>query len=298
MEIMRTSGVKLGEILISRGVANEADVFEVLRVRTLEIIYDLFLWERANFEFHDSITLSDEFIRVAIRPTNVIMEGIYRVDEWRRYRERIPSDRVVLDLVPGRIYRDLRLGKDAPKILWLVKKRMSVGEICYNMHASPFEVYSQLFNFLSNGLVQVVDELPEEISPSSKTHRMAGSSAELLGYAAEKLRNHSTREALDIIREVLETEPNNSEAQEMHSTAEREFVKKIFSSSLPPSSTPRVLLTTEALKQQRIGPKEGFILSRINGTWDVKAILSVSPLSEADSLEILRRLLDDGIIGI
>src|SRR5688572_4744520 len=49
MELQRQSGGRLGEILITNGLVPEADVLEILRTRTLEIIYDLFLWEEAQF---------------------------------------------------------------------------------------------------------------------------------------------------------------------------------------------------------------------------------------------------------
>src|SRR5215831_12600440 len=51
MEIQRQSGGKLGEILSTRGFVSQRDVIEVLRTRTLEIIYDLFIWDTAQFEF-------------------------------------------------------------------------------------------------------------------------------------------------------------------------------------------------------------------------------------------------------
>ena len=53
MEIQRRSGGKLGVILSSRGFVSQPAVVEVLRTRTLEIIYDLFIWEEAYFEFFD-----------------------------------------------------------------------------------------------------------------------------------------------------------------------------------------------------------------------------------------------------
>jgi hypothetical protein len=79
------------------------------------------------------------------------MEGVYRTDEWRRYAEVLPSDRVVLELVPGRSPTGVKEGSDIPRILWFVKKRMTVGEICYNMHASPFHVYSRLYQLVADG---------------------------------------------------------------------------------------------------------------------------------------------------
>src|SRR5690349_12873440 len=77
MEIQRQSGGRLGVILSSRGFVTQDDVIEVLRTRTLEIIYDLFIWEEADFEFFDNEPLPDDLIRIQIEATSVIMDGIY-----------------------------------------------------------------------------------------------------------------------------------------------------------------------------------------------------------------------------
>src|SRR6267143_1632143 len=80
MEIQRQSGGKLGVILSSRGFVTQPDVIEVLRTRTLEIIYDLFIWEEADFEFFDHEALPADLIRVSVDATSVVMDGIYRID--------------------------------------------------------------------------------------------------------------------------------------------------------------------------------------------------------------------------
>ena len=53
METHRESGDRLGNVLSARGFVSQADIMYVLRTRTLEIIYDLFIWEEADFEFFD-----------------------------------------------------------------------------------------------------------------------------------------------------------------------------------------------------------------------------------------------------
>src|SRR3989442_14060431 len=63
MESQRQSGGKLGEILSLRGFVSQDDVIEVLRTRTLEIIYDLFIWDEAQFEFFDNDPLPADLIR-------------------------------------------------------------------------------------------------------------------------------------------------------------------------------------------------------------------------------------------
>src|SRR5262245_43838084 len=101
MDIHRHSGGKLGAVLSARGMVAEADIVDVLRTRTLEIIYDLFIWEQADFEFFDSEPLPEDLIRIQVDATSVIMDGIYRIDEWSRYRKAIPSDRTFFELKSG-----------------------------------------------------------------------------------------------------------------------------------------------------------------------------------------------------
>src|SRR3989442_1207441 len=135
MEVQRNSGGKLGEILAAKGFLSEASVLEVLRIRTLEIIYDLFLWEEAQFEFYDYEPLPEDLIRIQVQPTAVVMEGIYRIDEWARYRTLIPSDRTLLKLVPGWT-SSVNVSKEVRLFLYFMEKHMSVAEICYQVHAS------------------------------------------------------------------------------------------------------------------------------------------------------------------
>src|SRR6266550_5975396 len=86
LQIQRDSGGRLGEILVATKVLPETDVAEFLRIRTLDIIYDLFIWEDARFELHDNEPPPVHLIRIKVEPTKVIMDGAYRIDEWKRYR--------------------------------------------------------------------------------------------------------------------------------------------------------------------------------------------------------------------
>src|SRR6185295_6103493 len=54
LQVQRENGGRLGEILVSTGVLPDEDVLQILRIRTLDIIYDLFLWDDAHFELYDN----------------------------------------------------------------------------------------------------------------------------------------------------------------------------------------------------------------------------------------------------
>jgi hypothetical protein len=269
-------------------------MMELLRLRALEIMYELFLWEQADFQFEDQAPPPGNLIRIAIKPTSVIMEGVYRTDEWRRYREVLPSDRVILELLSGRTPAGVKEGSDIPRILWLVKKRMTVGEICYNMHASPFHVYSRLYQLVADGIVQVGEERPRTAPAAAEL----APSAEMLQQAKDRLARGALVEALTMLQDLLEAQPGNAEASALVAAAEPRFVEQTYRGILTPETVPRLQASMETVMTMGLGPKEGFILSRINGTWNVRSILSVCPFREAESLLILRKLLESKLIGV
>jgi len=50
--------------------------------------------------------------------------------------------------------------------------------------------------------------------------------------------------------------------------------------------------------QQQFAPEEGFVLSRINGQWDIRSLLKLVPMPEEDVLLIFSRLLDRQVIEL
>ena len=171
-----------------------------------------------------------------------------------------------------------------------------MGEICYNMHASPFHVYSRLHQLLTEGVIEVVE------AQSQPTPRVAAAtepevSAEMLQQAKGQLARGAFVEALTLLQDLLESQPGNAETSALLAAAEPRFVEQTYRGTLTPESIPKLQASLETVMTMGLGPKEGFILSRINGSWDVRSILSVCPFREAESLLILRKLLDAKLIG-
>ncbi|HEY6660921.1 MAG TPA: DUF4388 domain-containing protein [Pyrinomonadaceae bacterium] len=297
-EVQRTSGAKLGEVLVEQGYLTENEVLEILKTRTLDAIYDLFVWTDGDFEFYDDEPLPDDLLLIEVEPTMVIMEGIYRLDELARYRTLIPSDRSILELNAGWT-ASLKLGKEFRQVLFFVEKRMSVAEICYHMHASTFHVYGQLYTLLSEGVARVAGELPEGSSPPVTEIEDLPESVTEMVWSAERKLEQDPEAALLIIQKALQEQPNNPEAQSLLPTAEEKFIKHVYETGgLSPRSVPNLLVSPSDLPNQEIDPQEGFLLSRINGSWDIQAILSICPFREADCLRMIRKLMDRGIVGL
>jgi hypothetical protein len=296
-EVQRTSGAKLGEVLVQQGFLTEDEVLDILKTRTLEAIYDLFMWEEGDFEFYDEEPPADDLLLAGVEPTNVIMEGIYRIDEFARYRTLVPSDRAILELNAGWTSALAKLGKEFRQVLVFVEKRMSVAEICYQMHASAFHVYGQLYMLISEGVARVAGEKPEEVPAPIEIEDLPESVTEMVWSAERKLET-DPEAALEIIQKALQQQPTNPEAQALLPTAEETYVKHVYAtSSLTPRSVPQLKISPAEMTNLQIDPQEGFVLSRINGSWDIQSILSICPFREADCLRMIKKLRERGVIG-
>jgi hypothetical protein len=295
-EIQRSSGTKLGEVLVQQGFLTEDEVLDILKTRTLDAIYDLFVWNEGEFEFYDDEPLPADLILIEVEPTTVIMEGIYRLDELARYRTLVPSDRSIIELNAGWT-SSLKLGKEYRRILYFVEKRMTVAEICYHMHASAFHVYGQLYTLIGEGVARVAGELPEENIPKFVGEDVPESVTEMIWSAQRKL-DSDPEGALLIVQKALQQQPNNADAQALLADVEERFVKHVYANDLSPKAVPQLLVAPSDLTLQQIDPQAGFVLSRINGSWDIQSILSICPFREADCLRMIRDLLKRGIIGL
>lgn len=295
MEEQRSARRRLGQILIAQGVLDEAQVKKTLEVRTLEIIYDLFIWKEGHFEFCVEDPLPPDFTRVHVEVTKVIMEGVYRADELKRYQTLIPSDRSIMELGSGWT-SSLSLGKETRQLLFFLEKRMSVAEICYNMHCSTFEAYGQLFELVRKGIANVAGELPEIADPVSQLSDLPEEVPDLLLLVRDEVKNKNIEKALSILHAALKREPKNAAAQALLVETEKQFINEVYK-QISPSGVPKILVGLDDLSQREIEPQEGFVLSRINGEWDIQSILSICPFREADSLRMIKKLCEDGVIG-
>ncbi len=299
MEIQRQAGGKLGLILAERGFVSADDVMDALRTRTLEIIYDLFLWEEAEFEFFDSQPLPPDLIRIQVHATSVIMDGICRLDEWTRFREVIPSARTFFALNAGWTKAAVHESREVREVLYHVEKGLTATEICYQMHTSLFHACAVLFELVNKGVIKVAGEAAaSDATEDLSALKLPQTAAELIELARAEMKDNNVENAMAIVHSALDREPNNLKAQRLREEVENRYVREVFQNGLARTTVPKLRASLDELEQERFGPQEGFLLSRINGEWDVAAILSVCPFREADSLRMIKKMIDDGIVGI
>jgi len=167
------------------------------------------------------------------------------------------------------------------------------------MHASAFHVYGQLYTLVSEGIARVTGEKQEEAPLPLKHFEDLPESVTEMVWSAERKLEGDPEAALLIVQKALQQQPNNPEAQSLLPTAEDKYIKRVYETSgFGPKSVPQLRVSASDLTTEQIDPQEGFVLSRINGSWDIQSIISICPFREADCLRMIKKLRERGIVEI
>lgn len=119
-----------------------------------------------------------------------------------------------------------------------------------------------------------------------------------LEFARRLLNRGEFDSALEILDRAYKAQPGDEALRRLLAEAEASFVEKAYRHYLPPAKIVTLLRTMESLTAERLSPTEFFLLSRIDGTWDVKSIIQITPLREVDVLRTLKRMREKGLIEL
>jgi hypothetical protein len=282
-------GSLLGAILIAEKRIDEPQLKRALKRKTEETIYDLFLWTEGGFEFKEGEGPGDILVQTEMPVTEVILEGIRRVDEWLRIREVLPSTRCTFRMIGAPQVED----PEERQLLGLAASGRSLAEISMEMRRSEFETASLFVGLHGQGFL-VVDAPGVETTPQDTVTTIR----DLLKSAYESLQARRYDEALKAYEDVLALDRLNQHAKKgLISVAESRSRDRAVK-TIPLDQIPTLLADFVALTREKLDPQEGFVLSRVNGEWDVQSILKLCPMAEEDALLIFSRLLERKLIAL
>jgi tetratricopeptide (TPR) repeat protein len=277
-------GQLLGSILTSEGLLEEEDLRLALHAKATETIYDLFLWPEGQFQFKEGEFPHDVLISFEMPVTPVILEGMRRVDEWARIREVFPTMDTTLKVKgPSHAVEDA-LERQA---LGLVAAGKTLAEMSLEMRRSEFDTADLAFRLYQRGLVAA-----DQTREAAKAPDPIGAIQALLGLAYQRLQEKRYDAAIKAYEEVLALDRLNQHAKKgLIATIESRSREKAVR-SVPLTKVPVLSMDLIALTKEDFDPHEGFVLSRVNGEWDVQSILKLCPMGEEAALLIFSRLLE------
>ena len=282
-------GRLIGSILVGEGVLSEQDLQQALREKAEETIFDLFLWPEGRFEFRDGEVPENILFHIEMSVQHVILEGIRRVDEWSRIRKTFPSLRTTFKVKGAKVVEDLQ----ERQALGLVAAGKPLAEIALEMHRTDFDTAVLLFGLYARELI-AVDSAPAEPGPEDPV-----SAIELLlavGY--QRLQERRYDEARKAYEDVLGLDRLNQNAKKGLLAVSEARNRERALKRVPLEKIPFLTRDMISLTKENFDPLEGFVLSRVNGQWDVRSILKLCPIAEEDALLLFSRLIDRGVIEL
>ncbi len=306
MEVQLQSGILLGKILVMIDVISESDLQRLMRLKAEEEIYDIFLWNDGEFYFLDDELPQQEMIPLQVDVTGIIMEGTRRVDEWGRIRETVPDETVIPVLLKPVDADELEEVEEP--IVRAIDGKRTIAEIVLESRSSAFTVSSTVCALVRHGFAKLIDpstqkmaRLAEEqvVAAAPKAEFNEGDEIQsLLNAAQAALRTRDFEKTQRLLRAAQNLDPNHSKVRSAVKGAETVILSELRNQGLLDSKVPRVARTFEEITQMNFSPNEGFILSRINGQWDIGSLIKISPIRETDAMLIFYKLWRDGIIAL
>ena len=281
---------RLGQILMGERLLGEEQLMRTLRGNALTQVYDVFLWADGRFDFRDEEVqpLSAQDLDIDLR--SVLEEGRQRRERWHLLRVRFPSNEVTFR-VPG----EPSAVEDPARrqVLELAAQGKTLASISLQSRRPEYETALVLAGLCDEGLLEV-----DKVAVGMAESDPVGSIIALLATAEMRLKEGRFDAAIEAYERVLMLDGLNQAAKKGLLAVVEARKQSRARETVPLDKVPALRIGAVALSQQQFDPHEGFVLSRINGEWDVRSILKLCPMPEEETLLIFARLLERQVISL
>jgi hypothetical protein len=233
------------------------------------------------------------------------MEGTRRVDEWNRIHTLIGHEGLVPSLVKELPPEELE--DDAQRtVVNAIDGKRSLAELVLESRSSSFNVASTIYHLTREGYVKLTDPTLVVVPTPKAEDEPApfedftedDEIVSLIARAQQSLRGREYEKAQRLLKAAENLDPNHQRVRNAIKGAEAAILSDLRGQGLHDSKVPRVSKPLEEITQMNFTPNEGFMLSRINGQWDLGSLIKISPIREPDAMLIFYKLWRDGIIAL
>ena len=301
MEMQEENKMLLGKILLTIGAISETDLDRMLRLKAEESIYQIFTWTEGEFRFADGDLPDYHMWPLSLSVTAVVLEGHQRVDEWKQIRARIPNSSAVPVAT-----RELRTEQSDPgvdKILALVDDDRTIQEIALQTHSGEFHVCRVLYEQIRAGALKIVRprQLKAEAPPAPPPQKVNDVTVDvdaLLRVAEQHIENREFARAIRHLKAAQNLEPDSKHIKQTVEAAEQRIVIAIRQDGIDMKAVPLLNCDPTSLDSLDISPQQGFILTRVNGTYDIQTILKITPVPPLEAQVLFWKLHQAGHISL
>lgn len=286
MRLQEQLGTPLGRILERMGAIDPDSLHGALQAQGEEAVLDLFLAPRLEDQhWAENILPIDRPLALRRPLPPLVLEGLRRRARQGEIAKTLGPEPVIPELVGEPPWAIL-----APRerlILAAMDGRHTVEEVAMLCHLAPFHVAELAARGVQGGFIRV---RAADVGPT------AASLVGLLQRARQALQDGdllTAWRAAASLREGNKGEDGRPEATEVLRSIE-EQVRHLRAAGplVPRLPSPRPALPAH------LGAEAAFILSRVNGTWSLRAIQRITPLPELHFWVIVDALRKAGLLTL
>lgn len=210
-----------GKVLVQMGAISPNDLWWGVKNQALEIVYSLFTWTEGTFALLPlTEEISHERIMLQINPSTAIMEGIRRLDESARIRERITGPEMVFQKVAGTVpdFEELDMSEHEIEVYNNIDGVLTVRGLIGKSELTEFEVERILFQLITARLIEEAPEAEDfkpvflDIEDTPELLRIISTYNDMFGRLYEALAAAVGEESA---RDIFMTALNNSASDDL-----------------------------------------------------------------------------------
>lgn len=281
---------RLGEILIGDELLTEQQLMNTLRTNAEAHLYDLFLWADGRFEFDESKAPKEAPSDLRIDLRTLLEEGRHRRERWRELRKRFPTSEMTFKPL-GDVEQVSNPARR--QLLTLAKDGKTLAAMSLQARRSQYDTALLIAGLCDEGLL-AVESVETDVTETDPVALIEA----LLAGAEMRLKEGRFDFALEAYERVLALDGVNQAAKKGLLAVVEARRKAKVAATVPLDKIPVLRLGAMALAKESFDSQEGFVLSRVNGQWDIRSILKLCPIPEDDALVIFTRLLERNVISL
>ena len=273
--------VLFGKVLAMFGIVTEAEVATALKGKTEETILDVFLWPDGVWEIEDGLALDGQRLPISVDIGALIAEGERRALEWTVIRQTLPDFEFEAEVVPmpgGTV----SLAPRDTAILRELTRARPPAEAALELRLSPYQFLQRVYELQKRGRLKVRRKTSAPPLPPRKRTKPPQPAP-------------PPEELVDAVDVDVDSMIDRVDAGQR-------FVIGPGNADVPAGELrtriPALTKSKEELLQIKVDAEEGYLLSRIDGVYDVATVVSLCPFKEIVALERISTLSVRGIISL
>ena len=167
----------VGKVLVASGYITQEILKKVIHKQAEDVIYNLFLWDKGDFEYNDFDKAPDGIMETRLEIMGIILEATRRIDEMSVLKKHIENEQVIFKI--GEKFGDkekLKFNAIEWRFLSLIDGTRTVRQLINESGYEDFAVYKVLHSLLSFKLIERV----EDDKASSSLSSLVGLYADIL----------------------------------------------------------------------------------------------------------------------